>query len=96
MDRGEYNPATTRVLHMRRNPASDAADATTQGELRAARAENEALRRALERLESEAASGAGGGGGGAPGAAAKLAEAEAEVALLKQKARQRELARLDS
>jgi hypothetical protein len=78
--RGEFNPATTRVLHLRRNPESEARAKEEAAHRAHLESENAALRQNLQRMEA-AAAGSSDGAGAARGGV-HVAELEGEVALL--------------
>ena len=55
MSRGEYDPATTKVLHLKQNPERAAVAAAKQKQLTVLKDENELLRQRIMVLESGAA-----------------------------------------
>ena len=59
-DRGEYNKATTKVLHVKRNPEAVAVEALEQKRCSTLEAENAALKGQLQKLEQQSSSTAGG------------------------------------
>lgn len=59
LGRGEYNAATTRVLHFKFNPEAEMAREARDARLAELESENEALRQTLGRLEAAAAQASG-------------------------------------
>lgn len=55
MGRGEYNPATTRVLRLKRSPASEAEEVARDERVHELESQNAALAAAVSRLEAELA-----------------------------------------
>jgi mitotic spindle assembly checkpoint protein MAD1 len=105
---GDFNPATTRVLHMAANPASERRRADAEAAVARLQAEVSSLRRLLRDARgaappgAAAAGGEGGGGGGGEGGGAAAAPApvtgDAGVALAQKEAElamaQRQVAQL--
>lgn len=60
LGRGEYNKATTKVLHFKRNPEAIAVEALEQKKCSTLEAENAALKGQLQKLEQQSSSIAGG------------------------------------
>ena len=60
LGRGEYNKATTKVLHFKRNPEAIAVEALEQKRCSTLEAENAALKGQLQKLEQKSSSIAGG------------------------------------
>ena len=60
LGRGEYNKATTKVLHFKRNPEAVAVEALAQKRCSALEAENAALKGQLQKLEQQSSLSAGG------------------------------------
>lgn len=79
LGRGEFNPATTRVLHFVHNPEAEARREAEAAQMAQLQAEAAALRAQLEVLQSS--------GGAADPAAPAAAIAAAEKTLLERKAR---------
>ena len=59
LGRGEYNKATTKVLHFKRNPEAIAVEALEQKRCSTLEAENAALKGQLQKLEQQSPSAAG-------------------------------------
>jgi mitotic spindle assembly checkpoint protein MAD1 len=90
--RGEFNPDTTRVLHLRANPEAELARAGRDARVAELESENDALRHNIQRMEAAAGGGGAagaGGGGGAPAAGApsglRVAQLEGEASLLRRR-----------
>ena len=83
---GEFNAATTRVLHFVQNPEAEARQDAEDARLAELQAENAALRSQLQRVEAQATQGTAPIPYTAVGATS-IALAEAEITLLKRKAR---------
>ncbi|KAK2077212.1 hypothetical protein QBZ16_004846 [Prototheca wickerhamii] len=96
--RGEYDPATTRVLRLKRSPEAEAAQAQRDARVSELESQNAALAAAVSRLEEELAGAQAraspGAALGSPspraasstGLAVRAAELEAEVATLRRRA----------
>jgi hypothetical protein len=61
---GDYNPATTRILHMAANPASERRRLDAEASIARLQAECDALRRQLTAARGSGRDGGGGGGSG--------------------------------
>ena len=59
LGRGEYNKATTKVLHFKRNPEAKAVEALEHKRCSTLEAENAALKGQLQKLEQQSSSSAG-------------------------------------
>lgn len=79
--RGEFNPATTRVLHLRANPEAELERTAREARVAELESENAALRENIQRIEATAAGGASGSGGGS----LKIAQLEGEANLLRRR-----------
>lgn len=85
---GEFNAATTRVLHFIQNPEAEARREAEEARLAELQAENAALRSQLQRVEAQAQAATPGAAPTPTAAGAtSIALAEAEITLLKRKAR---------
>lgn len=60
LGKGEYNQATTKVLHFKKNPEAKAVEALEQKRCSTLEAENAALKGQLQKLEQQSLSAAGG------------------------------------
>ena len=60
LGKGEYNKATTKVLHFKRNPEAKAVEALEQKRCSTLEAENAALKGQLQKLEQQSLSAPGG------------------------------------
>ncbi|KAL4431158.1 hypothetical protein ABPG75_006414 [Micractinium tetrahymenae] len=84
LGRGDYNAATTRVLHFKYNPEAELAREARDARLAELESENEALRQNLGRLEAAAAQGQG-QAGEAAGGSMRVAQLEGETNLLRRR-----------
>ncbi|KAK9820056.1 hypothetical protein WJX72_005559 [[Myrmecia] bisecta] len=89
LGRGEYNKATTKVLHYVHNPEAEAQKEVEQARQDALQAENAALKAHLQRLEAQVKGGTAEGSSGSE-AGMSAALAEAEIAVLNRKVSQLE------
>ena len=90
---GEFNAATTKVLHFRHNPEAELAREARDARVAELESENDALRAQVQRMEAAYAASGGGADGAAPGApgggggsAMRLAQLEGEANLLRRRA----------
>lgn len=75
--RGEYNPATTKVLHLRSNPEAELHRVAQESRIAELESENDALKSNVQRLEAAAGGGESGG--------LRVAQLEGEGNLLRRR-----------
>ena len=78
LGRGEFNKATTKVLHFKRNPEAIAVEKLEHSKCSALQAENAALKGQLQKLEEQS-------GGGARAGSVDSAVKEAQISVLQHK-----------
>lgn len=78
--RGEFNPETTRVLHLRNNPEAEVQQAAHEARVAELESENQALRENIQRIEMAST-----GGGDRGGGSLRIAQLEGEANLLRKR-----------